>query len=461
MIQIPPFPGRRPALARALAVAALAGLGALSTPPATAQAQAQAQAQAPAAARTPARSADYIVAVVNRELVTAFELNQRLERITADARRDGTRLPDAATLRQQVLDALIDERVQVTYARESGQRVDDSDIDRAIANIAAQNQLTVPQLRERLRADGMDLPRFRNNLRDQIQVERVREREVNQRIRITDADIDRALDERLAQAAGGAQLNVAQILVTVPDGAAADVVAQREQRAAQALARLRAGEDFSKVARELSEDANREAGGELGLRPSDRLPDLFVSAVKPLAVGEITPQPVRSAAGLHILKLLDRQAEDPYRVTQTHARHILLRATDATQAQQVGRRLEALRTQIERGQRKFEDVAREISEDASASAGGDLGWASPGGFVPEFEEAMARLPINGISAPVGSRFGVHLIQVLERRTVKVEPKEVREQLRARLREGKFESTYIEWAKELRLRAYVELREPPV
>lgn len=457
MTHNPHFLGRRTALARALAVAALASLGALATPAALAQPGPAAAAPA----RVAARSADYIVAVVNRELVTAVELAQRLERITADARRDNTRLPDAAALRQQVLDALIDERVQITHARESGQRVDDSDIDRAITNIAAQNQLSVLQLRDRLRDEGMDLPRFRNNLRDQIMVERVREREVNQRIRITDADIDRALDERLAQASGGTQLNLAQILVTVPEGAAADVVAQRQARAEQALARLRAGEDFTKVARALSEDANREAGGELGLRPIDRLPDLFVSAVQALAVGEVTPKPVRSAAGFHVLKLVDRQADDPNRVTQTRARHILLRATDPTQAQQVGRRLEALRTQIERGQRKFDDVAREVSEDGSASAGGDLGWASPGGFVPEFEEAMNKLPIDGISPPVGSRFGVHLIQVLERRSTKLDPKEVREQLRARLRESKFESTYLEWAKDLRLRAYIELREPPV
>jgi peptidyl-prolyl cis-trans isomerase SurA len=411
--------------------------------------------------RVASRTGDFIVAVVNTELVTSVELQQRLDRIQADAQREGARLPDAAVLRQQVLDGLIDERVQITHARESGQRVDDGDIDRAIANIAAQNQLTVAQLRDRLRADGMDVPLFRANLRDQILAERVREREVNQRIRITDADIDRALEERVAQASANAQLNLAQILVTVPEGAAADVVAQRQARAQQALARVRAGDDFSKVARDLSEDANREAGGELGMRPADRLPDLFVAAVRGLAVGEVTAQPVRSAAGFHILKVLDRLSDDPYKVTQTRARHILMRATDATQAAQAGRRLEALRTQIERGERKFEDVAREVSEDGSAASGGDLGWASPGNFVPEFEEAMNRLPLGGISPPVGSRFGVHLIQVVDRRSATLDPKEVREQVRNRLRETKFEASYQEWAKELRLRAYIELREPPI
>jgi peptidyl-prolyl cis-trans isomerase SurA len=448
MTHTPTFPGRR-TVARALAAV-------LATALACSSVQAQTS-----GGRAPSRSGDFIVAVVNTELVTSVELLQRLDRVKEDARRDNTRLPDDDTLRQQVLDALIDERVQITHARDAGQKVDDGDIDRAIGNIAAQNQITVAQLRDRMRADGMDMPRFRANLRDQILVERVREREVNQRIRITDADIDRALQERQSQAAGSAQLNLAQILVTVPEGAAPDVVAQRQARADQALARLRAGEDFTKVARELSEDANREAGGELGMRPADRLPDLFVTATSALAVGQVTPQPVRSAAGFHILKVLDRQSDDPFKVMQTRARHILVRASDAAQAGQVGRRLETLRAQIERGERKFDDVAREISEDGSAAAGGDLGWASPGNFVPEFEEAMNRLPLGGISPPVVSRFGVHLIQVVERRSATLDPKEVREQTRNRLRESKFESTYLEWAKELRLRAYVEMREPPV
>ena len=442
----------RPLSAVATALALAAGM-------ASGFAQAQTQTQ-PAAARAN-RSADFIVAVVNTELVTSVELAQRIERISADARRGGAALPDAATLRQQVLDALIDERVQITYARETGQKVDEADVDRAIANIAAQNQITVPQLRERLRTDGMDIARFRANLRDQVLLERVREREVVSRIRISDADVDRLLEERRAKSSGTAQINLAQILVTVPDGAGADVVAQRQALVTQALDRVKAGEDFSKVARELSEDPNREAGGELGMRPADRLPDLFVEAVKSLTVGQVTDQPLRSAAGFHILKLVDRQGDDPFKVTQTRARHILLRAADRAQAPLVAQRLATLRQQIERGEKKFEDVAREISEDGSAPSGGDLGWASPGNFVPEFEEAMNQLPLGGISPPVASRFGVHLIQVIERRSAQIDPKEVREQARNQLREAKFEPTYQDWAKELRLRAYIELREPPL
>ncbi len=419
-----------------------------------------AQAQTAAAARGN-RSADYIVAVVNSELVTSVELNQRIDRIRADAVRSGTQLPDAATLRQQVLDALIDERVQITYARETGQRVDEADIDRALTNIAAQNQISVTQLRERLRSEGMDITRFRANLRDQVMLERVREREVVQRIRVSDAEVDRQLELQRAKAVAEAQINIAQILVTVPEGASAEVVKQRQAIADQVLLRLRGGENFTQLARELSDGPNRETGGELGMRPADRLPDLFVEAVKPLAVGDVTVQPLRSAAGFHILKLVDRQGDDPYKVTQTHARHILLRAADRSQQPQVAQRLDVLRQQIERGDKKFDEVAREISEDGSAVSGGDLGWASPGNFVPEFEQAMDQLPLGGISPPVASRFGVHLIQVLERRSAQLDPKAVRDQAVNQLREAKFDATYQDWAKELRLRAYVELREPPL
>ena len=420
-----------------------------------------AAAQAQTAAGRSTRSADFIVAVVNTELVTSVELNQRMERISADARRNGTVLPAAEVFRQQVLDALIDERVQTTYARDAGQRIDDAEIDRAIANIAAQNQLSLPQLRDQLKAEGMEVARFRANLRDQILLDRVREREVNSRIRISDADIDRWLEEQRAKLPLKAELNLAQILVTVPEGASAELVVQRLARANQALTRLGAGESFSTVARELSEDGNREAGGEIGMRPADRLPDLFVEAVKPLSVGQWTPQALRSAAGFHIVKLVDRSGDDPLKVTQTQARHILLRVSDRSQAPLVAQRLDGLRQQIERGQKKFEEVAREVSEDGSAASGGDLGWTTPGSLVPEFEEAMNKLPLGGISPPVASRFGMHLVQVLDRRSTQLDPKTVRDQARNQLRESKFEPTYQDWAKELRLRAFVEMREPPL
>jgi peptidyl-prolyl cis-trans isomerase SurA len=406
------------------------------------------------------RGGDYIVAVVNQELVTAGEVDQRLARIRENAQRANQRLPDPKELRRQVLDSLIDERVLVTYARDSGMKIDDVELDRAVQGVAAQNQLTLPQLRERLKAEGMDFARFRNNLRDQMLVERVREREVQQRIKITDQEVD----DFLAKQGGGAQteveVDIAQILVTVPDKASPEVVAEREARAKAALERVRAGEDFAVVARQVSEDANREHGGEIGLKAASRLPDLFVGAVKSLKVGEVTPQLVRSGAGFHILKLLDRKETTGIKVTQTHARHILLRTSAEVSAQAAARRLAEMKREIERGSRHFEDLARQFSEDGSAAQGGDLGWTGPGSFVPEFEEAMNRLPVGGISDPVASRFGVHLIQVVERRDVALEPKQLREQARNVLREQKFEEAYNEWLKDLRSRAYIEMREPP-
>ena len=295
MTHIPLIPRLRSA---ALALAAAACLG---TTPTAALAQSAGNSN-----RSSNRSADFIVAVVNTEAVTAVEVTQRVERLSAEAKRAGGPQPNTDVLRQQVLDALIDERVQITFAREVGQKVDDADIDRAVANVAAQNQLTLPQLRDRMRAEGMEMPRFRNNLRDQMMLERVREREVNTRIRISDADIDKVLDEYRAKASTETQFNLAQILVTVPENASAELLAQRQARADQALARVRAGEDFTKVSREFSEDGNREAGGEIGMRPVGRLPDLFVEAVRNLAVGQVAELPLRSPAGFHILKVLDR-----------------------------------------------------------------------------------------------------------------------------------------------------------
>jgi peptidyl-prolyl cis-trans isomerase SurA len=415
----------------------------------------------PLAGRSEARTADYIIAVVNQELVTASELQLRLERTRENATRNGASLPAPGELRRQVLDLLIDERVQITYARESGQRVDEAELDRAVANVALQNQITMAELRERLRREGIDFARFRNNVRDQMLTERVREREVLGRIRISDAEIDAYLEQRRAATTGADQFNIAQVLVTVPEGADAAVVAQRRARAEAAFARIKAGEPFDAVAREVSEDGNRAQGGQIGMRPADRLPDLFVDAVRPLRPGEVTAELLRSGAGFHVLKLLDRREGSAFTVQQSRARHILLRPSSQLPQDAAVRRLTQMRQQILAGTRTFEQLARDNSEDGSAPQGGDLGWAAPGSFVPEFEEAMNELPLNGISEPLVSRFGVHLIQVLERRDITLDPKQVREQARNILREQKFDEAYGEWMRELRARAYVEMREPPL
>lgn len=403
---------------------------------------------------------DYIAVVVNQELVTAGEVESRVQRALADASRSGTRLPPDTELRRQALDSLIDERAIITAARDSGVKVDEFEVDRAVQNIAQQNQMTLDVLRERLRAEGMDYGRFRGNLRDQLMIERLREREVYQRIRVSDDDVERFLADRRKEAQVDAETNIAQILVTVPEGADPATLEARRKLAAAALARVRAGEDFAKLAQEVSEDGNKAKGGEIGLRPASRLPDLFVESVSGLKSGEIAPTLIRSGAGFHVLKLIERKEVAIGRVTQTRARHVLLRTSPQLNAQTAARRLGEYRRQIEAGTKSFEDIARQFSEDGSAANGGDLGWSSPGVMVPEFEQAMNELAVNGLSEPITSRFGVHLIQVLERREITQEPKQQREQARNVLREQKFEQAYLDWTKELRSRAYVEYREPP-
>jgi peptidyl-prolyl cis-trans isomerase SurA len=425
-------------------------------------------AQAPAAARSTPGSAveatrlsDYIVAIVNQESVTAAEVARRMEQARSDARRSGATLPADEALRALAVDALIEERVVLTHARLSGGEIDQTEIDRAVRAVAAQNQLDLAQLRQRLAAEGLDLTRFRAQLRDQLLVERAREREVVPRIRVSEAEIDAYLDAQRREAEARAEVNLAQILVAVPEGADAAQREALEARAARALARVRGGEPFETVARELSNDPRREQGGEIGMRPPSRLPDLFVDATRSLKPGEVTPTLLRSGAGLHILKVLARGEVREPRLTQTRVRHILLRLSDRLSAAEARDRLEDVRRQIERGQASFEDLARRLSEDGSAPQGGDLGWAVPGMMVPEFETAMNALAPGVVSGPVVSRFGVHLIQVLERREVDVDPRQRREQARSALRERKFDEAYAEWVRELRDRAYIELREPPL
>jgi len=408
----------------------------------------------------PLRPGDYIVAVVNQELVTAFELSQRMAQAREQARRNNQRLPAEREFRTLILESLVEDRAVLSHARDSGLRIDDAEIDRAVAVIASQNQLTMPQLRARLAQDGLDMPRFRAQLKDQLLVERVREREVAQRIRITDGEVDDFIEKQRGAIAGDVQYNVAQILIRVPEGASESVVAERRTRAELAAQRVRAGEDFAAVARQLSEDDNRERGGEIGLRPADRLPDIFLETVRTLQNGQVAPGLLRTGAGFHLLKLIERAEGGAFRVDQVRARHILLRPSEQLSEAAARARLAEFKRLIVAGTRRFEDLAREHSLDASASAGGDLGWASPGQFVPEFEAGLNPLPIGGVSDPVTTRFGLHLIQVLERRSVALDIKQLREQARAALRERKFEDAYAEWLREVRGRAYVEFRDAP-
>lgn len=407
-----------------------------------------------------ARSADYIVAVVNSESVTNNEVTARMLKLQQESMEKGGAQPTPGELHKQALDALVEERVLVTYARDNGVKVDDAEVDRAIANIAQSNKMSPDQLRDRLRQQGLDYATFRNGIRDQITIERIREREVVNHIRVTDTEIADYIAKMRGGRSATPQINIAQILITVPDKATPAVEAERKARAELALARVHNGEPFEQVAREMSEDTNKAKGGEMGSRAVDKYPDLFANAVANVKVGG-TSQIIRSGAGFHVLKVISRGEESGLTVTQTRVRHIVLRPSQALSIDAAERRILEIRQQIASGAKTFEEMARQYSEDGSAQAGGDLGWASPGSFVPEFEEAMDKLPLSGLSGPVRSRFGIHLIQVLDRRDTTIDPKQLREQATNALREQKFDPAYAEWVADLRAKAFIEYREPPV
>jgi peptidyl-prolyl cis-trans isomerase SurA len=374
----------------------------------------------------------------------------------------GRPVPPRAEFARLVLDRLISERAQLQAAREGGIRVSDEAVDQAAEDVARQNQVSMADLRSRMVGDGLSFERFRQDLRDELLLARFREREVDGRVRVSEQDLDRFMAEKKTElATGPVELNIAQILVALPEDANPAQLASLEARARQIRQRLDSGADFAALAKEVSEASDRANGGELGLRSADRYPPLFVDAVGSLPVGGVAG-PVRSGAGFHLLKLLDKkQAGDQLStITQTRARHILLKPSPRLSEGQARQRLVEFKRRIEAGQADFAQLAREFSEDGSAQDGGDLGWTSPGAFVPEFEQVMDMLRPGQLAEPLQSRFGLHLIGVLERREVQLSDRDRRELARRELREEKTEEALRNFLQDVRGRAYVEYRDPP-
>lgn len=408
------------------------------------------------------RTVDYIVALVNSEPVTNNEVRARLLRVEQQLTQQGAALPPRTELARQVMEQLVNERAQLQQAAELGLRVDEASLARAEQSIAAQNQLSLEEFRRRVAAEGMDINFLRNELRNQILLQQLREREVESRVRVSESDIDDFVrEQKNTSDLSSLELNLSHVLVLVPESATPEQVKALEARAQRAADRARKGEDFAALAREFSDAPERENGGQFGMRLADRLPEIFVTATRDLSAGDIAG-PLRSPAGFHVLKLVEkRQAGLPdVNVTQTRARHILLRPGPQLSQNDAVNRLAQLREQIVGGKTAFEVAAREQSQDGSASQGGDLGWASPGQFVPEFEQAMNGLRPGEVSFPLVSRFGVHLIRVDERRQMKLSDREQREIVRGLVREKQAAQALESWAQDLRSRAYVEYREAP-
>ncbi len=408
--------------------------------------------------------ADSILVVVNDEVITRNELEERTRAIEGRMKAQKMAIPPYAEFRKQLLERMIVDRAQLQLAKESGIRVDDSMLDRAISRIAESNKMSLQDFRNQIEREGTSFARFREDIRDDITMQRVREREVDNRIQISQAEVDHYIDVEANSLLEQQELNLAQILIRIPENASAEQIAQRRQRADDVMRQVRSGGDFAKIAATYSDASDALKGGELGWRPKDRLPELFVEAVAKLKAGQIS-QMIKSPNGFHIVKLIDQRVatvakQNPLKDTiqQTHVRHILIKVNQVVSAADAKRKLQDLRARLINKAATFDELAKLHSNDGSASKGGDLGWIYPGDTVPEFERAMDGLAIGEISEPVESQFGQHLIEVTERK--KEDLSQDRQRLLARqvLRERKLEEANQEWLRQLRDRAYVEFRD---
>ncbi|MFT3757447.1 peptidylprolyl isomerase [Thauera sp.] len=411
----------------------------------------------PAHAAPQAVAVDRIVAVVNDEVITALQLRARIDQVTRQLQRQGVELPPREVLEQQLLERLIIERAQLQLAKETSLRVDDATLGRAIERIASNNQLSIDQLRQTLEQDGVAWQRFRDEIRTEILLTRLREREVESRVVVTDAEIDNFLASN-PDAFSGEEFEIAHILLRVPEQASPEQIEALRQRAEGVMARLRSGEDFARVAAEVSDAPDGLSGGSLGWRPLNRLPALFADVAREMRPGETSPI-LRSASGLHIVRLVDRRGGGDTAVAQmeqTRARHILIKTSEVLSDADAEARLMGIRERVANGA-DFAELARANSADLSAAKGGDLGWLNPGDTVPEFERAMGALQPGEVSMPVQSPFGWHLIQVVERRVQDVTDERKRNAARAALRERKADEAYEDWLRQLRDSTYVDLR----
>lgn len=413
----------------------------------------QAQQDAP---RRRIAQVDRIVAIVNNEVVTQYELQLRLRDALRELERRGTPMPSSTELERQVLERLITERVQLQLARETAIRIDDADLDRTVQRIAEANKLSLADFRSAFEKDGIPFERFREDLRNEVLVQRLREREVDNKISVAESEIETFMSEQKEGREGASELQLAHILIRVPDQANPEQLQRQRVRAEEAARRLQEGADFAQMAAAYSDAPDGLKGGDMGWRSRDHLPDLYVQAAAELKPGGVSGI-LRSPAGFHILKMIDRRSgEAPLLVEQNRVRHILVRTNELVSEDEARRKLEQLRERIVNGA-DFSDLARQYSDDGSAGRGGELGWVYPGDTVPDFERVMNDLKPGEISQPARSPFGWHLVQVMERRTADVSTDRQRLDARKALRERKSDEAYQEWLRQLRDRAYVEYR----
>jgi peptidyl-prolyl cis-trans isomerase SurA len=400
---------------------------------------------------------DEIMVIVNDDVITRHELDSRLAVVVTQLKKQGTPLPEGAVLEKQILERMIGDLLQQQYAKETGLKIDDAQLDKAILRIAQQNKIdSLASFRAKVEQDGVDFNKFREEIRTEILTSRLREREVDSKLVIGDNEIDNYINNQSKQVGKGEELNLAHIMVVVPEQASAEKIQTYKLRAEQAQGKLNSGSPFAQVAAGYSDASDALQGGNLGWRSADRLPALFAEALQKLKPGELSGI-LRSPNGFHIIKLIDRRSKDgPVVISQTHARHILIKTSELVPESEAKSRLAEVKLRIDKGA-DFAEQAKLYSEDGSAPQGGDLGWLSPGDTVPEFEGAMDALKVGQISGLVQSGFGWHLIQVLERRNADVSIEQKKLQARNAIRSLRSDESFQDWLRQLRDRAFIEYR----
>ena len=432
----------------------------------TGQVMAQAAAAKPGSGFLPPASSnakviDSIHVVVNDEVITKNEVAGRVAQVAQNLKARGGQLPDQATLERQVVESMIVERAQLQLAKEMGVRVDDRTLDATIGRIAEGQKMSVQELRNQMEKEGLPYSQFREDIRNEIMMQRLREHEVDSKIQISEAEVDTYLAASKAAAAEKVEMELSQILVRVPENASPEQIAARRARAEDEMRQLRTGADFAKTAATYSDAPDALKGGDIGWRDPDRLPPVFAGELRKLQPGQVT-QIIKTNVGFHILKMSNKrslaESNDKAVVQQTHARHILIKPTPTMTEGEVKRKLLELKEKMANNAGTFEELARLHSQDGSASKGGDLGWLDPGDTVPEFENAMNNLKPGEVSDVIQSPFGFHLIQVIERKSQDVTQQKERNQARNVIRERKMQEAMEDWLRQVRDRAYVEFRE---
>jgi peptidyl-prolyl cis-trans isomerase SurA len=399
---------------------------------------------------------DSVAAVVNDDVITRYELEEHVREVVRQLQKQDTPLPAAEVLEKQILERMITDKLQQQYAAENGVRVDDTQLDLAITRIAQQNNFpSAVEFRAKLEADGVDYKKFREEIRGEIISTRLREREVESKLIISEGEVDNYLANKARIGSVGEEFHLSHILVVVPEQASAEKIQAARARAEQALSKLKGGADFAQVAAGTSDAKDALKGGDLGWHSGDSIPPLFMNELQNMQAGQ-TSAVLRSPSGFHILRLMEkRSANAPVVVTQTHARHILIKTSEIVPEAEAKKSIMEIKQRIETGA-DFAEQAKRYSQDGSAQQGGDLDWLSPGQTVPEFEEAMNKLQPGQMGA-VHTQFGWHLIQVLERRSTDVSEQQKRQQARIAIGTFKSDELYQDWLRQLRDRAFIEYR----